>query len=441
MDRLADDGVRFDSAYTACPICVPARAALMTGRYVHDSGVWDNGAPIPGHIPSIGSYLEAAGYDTVVCGRTHFVGPDRLHGFGRRIFDDTEHWKHLGLPGQRRDPEQRRGSDSHVSECGIGEGFQNDYDRTACSLAERFLEGRATGGDDHPFLLYVGFMNPHFPLVVPEEFAGRYDPESMPLPATVDQPLDEQHPDVRQRRFWLRNERADHELYRRARACYYGLVSFTDHLVGRVVDAVDRSGLAEDTIVIYASDHGEMGGHHGFWQKQCFYEQAVRVPLIVRGPGIGRRETRSDPVSLVDLTPTFLDAAEAASDPLLPGRSLLSPPDPDRTVFSEYHALGSTDASFMLRRGRFKYIYHVNDRPELFDLDADPDEVRDLAADSSHRGVLDGFETELRAILDPEETDRRAKASQASSGPARGYADRSPRWSRPAGDDPYRGRQ
>ena len=189
-----------------------------------------------------------------------------------------------------------------------------------------------------------------------------------------------------------------------------------------MIGALERTGLSETTRVVYTSDHGDNIGARGIWGKSTHYDDAVGVPMIVAGPDVARGRVCRTPVSLVDVAPTIMDAV--GEDPYawskdLPGRSLLeignAPDDPARTVFSEYHAFASPSAAFMLRNGRFKYNYYVGYPPELFDLAADPGEERNLARrPASTLGSCAQFETQLRAMLDPEATDARAKADQAA---------------------------
>ncbi len=208
---------------------------------------------------------------------------------------------------------------------------------------------------------------------------------------------------------------------RLATACYYGLCTWVDRQVGRVIGALERTGLAETTRVVYTSDHGDNIGARGMWGKSTHYDDAAGVPMIMAGPDIAHGKVCHTPVSLVDLAPTIMSAVgESAHDWAdgLPGRSLFEigeePYDAKRTVFSEYHAFGSPSAAFMLRRGRYKYNYYVGYPPELFDLSADPGEERNLASDPAHAAIVSGFDKELRAILDPEATDKRAKKDQAA---------------------------
>jgi choline-sulfatase len=421
IDRLAAEGTLFENAYTNCPICVPARAAFMTGRYVHDIEVWDNDSPIDSAIPTIGTYLTGLGYETTLCGRTHFVGADSYHGFRHRLLDDIEKWKHLGKRrAGDRSPQARRYSRSHVTECGPGEENRHvDYDKEATDLAVQFLEGKARHAHhDEPWMLYCGFVNPHFPLLPPEEYFTLYDRPDLPLAKTREEPLEAQHPAIRQLRHWQHGEEpVDEEIERTARAAYYGLITWTDVQIGRILSAIDDSPLKDNTVVLYLSDHGENAGEHGLWQKQCFYEHAVRVPFIARAPGATRGQRIAEDVSLVDVLPTLLGLAGGTPEPYLPGRDLSSTVHgeraPDAPVFSEYHTIGMEHAGYMLKHGRYKYNYYVNHPPQLFDLAADPDELTDLSDDATHASVREELDRQLRAVLDPEALDHRAKENQA----------------------------
>jgi choline-sulfatase len=267
-------------------------------------------------------------------------------------------------------------------------------------------------------------MRPHFPLVAPPEYYALYDPASLPLPATQSEPLEQQHPAIRHLRWNFRNdEPISEELQRRATASYFALVTFLDAQIGRLLDALDRSGQAERTAVLYTSDHGEMGGQHGIWQKQCFYEAAVRVPLILAPAAAAavRPSRVAENVSLIDLFPTLLDLAAVPPDRWpagLRGRSLRqvaaeSADVPARAVFSEYHAQGMLTGAFMIKRGDHKYCYYVGHPPQLFDVRRDPDERHDLASDPAHARLVEDLHGELLRIGDPTALDARAHADQA----------------------------
>ncbi len=206
----------------------------------------------------------------------------------------------------------------------------------------------------------------------------------------------------------------DEEHVRIALAAYYGMVSFLDDNIGRVLKALRDTGLEGDTLVVYTSDHGDNLGTRTFWGKSNMYEEAVGVPLILKGPGIPAGRRVATPVSLVDAYPTIIDAVgetATAEERKLPGTSLLrllDGQDADRTVFSEYHAVGSMTGIFMVRFGRYKYVHYDGYRPQLFNLDADPMETRDLALVRGHDALIAEGERRLRAICDPAEVSARA---------------------------------
>jgi choline-sulfatase len=206
----------------------------------------------------------------------------------------------------------------------------------------------------------------------------------------------------------------DEDERRLAVAMYWALCSYVDHHLGLIVETLERTGLAADTRLIYASDHGDNLGARGLWGKSTLYRESVEVPLIVAGPGIPA-ETVTAPVSLVDLHPTVLEGVGLPTDPDKPGRSLLSGPfDEARAVFSEYHAVGAPSGAYMVRKGRWKYHHYVGHPPELFDLATDPEETRNLADRPDLTETMRAMRAALDAICDPDAVDARAKADQAA---------------------------
>ena len=203
------------------------------------------------------------------------------------------------------------------------------------------------------------------------------------------------------------------------RASYYGLCSFVDDLVGKVLGALEEAGRAGDATILYTSDHGELIGEHGLWTKMTMYEESAAIPLILAGAGVPRGLSAT-PVSLVDVHPTVLEAAGlplTAADRALPGRSLLEVarrPDAERAVFSEYHDAGAITGFLMLRHGRWKYICYPGFAPQLFDLEADPGEIHDLGLSAAHANVRAAcHETMCTQLGDPDEINARAFADQA----------------------------
>ena len=326
-----------------------------------------------------------------------------------------------------RTAQARRGSNSHVTECGPGPARWLDYDRTVTDLSERFLRNQADVSTDRPWCLVASFMYPHFPLYTPQEYYDLYPTDRIDLPELGAETVESQHPAIRQLRYFFGNdEPLPDEVTRTALASYFALVTLTDEHVGRLLQVVDRSPLSDNTVVIYLSDHGEMAGQHGIWQKQCFYESSVRVPLIVRGPNLAEGIRVNQNVSLVDVMPTLLDLAQTPIPDGLRGRSLLpslrGDTAPEDVVVAEYHAQGMLNAGYMAKKGNIKYNYYVGLSAQLFDLAADPGEFTDLAGHPDWAAVQSDLHQELLARLDPDDVNRRAKRNQELEGAARSYA-------------------
>lgn len=201
----------------------------------------------------------------------------------------------------------------------------------------------------------------------------------------------------------------------RALSGYFGLVSFLDEQVGKILSAVDAAGLRDTTRVIYTSDHGDNLGTRGLWGKATMYEESAGIPMLLAGADVPLGARCRTPVTLCDVSATILDAV-GVRDANLPGKSLLrladAPPE-DRVAFSEFHTYGP-DAFYMLRTLRHKYVHYVGAPPQLFDLDSDPEETNDLGTANSAADLRNGLEARLRALLDPEAADRDAKADQAA---------------------------
>ncbi|HEX8373614.1 MAG TPA: sulfatase-like hydrolase/transferase, partial [Geminicoccaceae bacterium] len=421
LDALAAAGTRFESAYTNCPICVPARASFATGRYVHQTGHWDNAFPYTGTPPSWGHRLHAAGHRCDSIGKLHYRGSDDPNGFDNEILPLHVLNGEGDVQGMLRRPPPRRPSTAQLAgDAGPGRSTYLDYDGRIRDAAVAWLEDAGRRRGENPWCLFVSFVCPHFPLVAPPEFFALYPLESVPLPRLREPHEFPDHPVLRKLREVQDYEDhfRDEEHVRTAVAAYYGMVSYLDHNIGRVLAALDASGLAEDTLVVYTSDHGDNLGSRTFWGKSNMYEESAGVPLILKGPGVPAGGRVPTPVSLVDGYPTIVEAvglAPSAEEASLPGASLLrlaeAGPE-DRTVLSEYHAVASITGIFMVRFGRWKYVHYEGYRPQLFDLDADPGETRDLALGTGHADVLDEGLRRLHAICDPEEVTARAFANQ-----------------------------
>lgn len=420
LDLLAEEGIVFENAYCSSPMCGPSRMSFLTGMHAHRIGVWDNGSILQSELPTFANYFEASGYETTLCGRMHMIGSNRLHGFGRRLYEDMENWMNPSWQVADRSPENRRKSNSHVTECGPGTGSWQEYDRNVADLSIRFLESKAAEQTDRPWLFVSSFMFPHFPLIAPEEFYKMYDLQQIELPDLHGETLESQHPVIKQLRYCFRNnETIPEEVKRTALASYYALITLTDHYAGRMIDVINNSRLKNNTIVIYVSDHGEMAGQHGIWQKQCFYEGSVKIPMIMRIPGGERGLRVSGNVSLADIAPTIMDLCGIRLPDHLDGRcivnSLQDAVPNDRVVFSEYHAQGMLTGGFMVKKGDYKYNYYVGHRPQLFNVADDPEEFNDLADNPMFRSKVEELHGELQAIVNPEEADQQARKQQAKA--------------------------
>ncbi|HEV2188824.1 MAG TPA: sulfatase-like hydrolase/transferase [Stellaceae bacterium] len=423
LDALAARGVRFSDAYTNSPICVPARASLATGRYPHRIRFWDNGIAYDGSVPSWHHRLRQAGHEVTSIGKLHFRSADDDTGFSEEIMplhiNDG-----IGDPlGWLRDPlPVRKATLRLANDAGRGDSSYQDYDRKITDAAVDWLKARASGANGKPWALFVSLVCPHFPLIARPEFYDLYPESAVPLPA-LRTPAERapDHPYIAAFRECQIYEKGfvDEANVRRAIAAYFGLVSYTDHNVGRVLAALEAAGLTETTRVIYSADHGDNLGTRGLWGKSTLYEEAAGVPMIVAGPGLPQGMVSRAPVTLADCFPTIIKWAGAtppADDRDLPGMPLdeVALTAPQRTVLCEYHATGAATGAFMIRKGRFKFAYYVGMKPQLFDLDADPQETRDLAQEVGYRGLAEDCERELRAVVDPEAADRLAKSDQAA---------------------------
>jgi choline-sulfatase len=397
LDRLAAEGVRFDAAYTPYPLCSPARAALVTGRYASSLGCFDNASILPADEPTVAHYLTRAGYDTVLTGKMHFIGPDQLHGFRRRlttdVFPATMDW----VPTMDEEGRFVRGGHarSYVPpEVGVRPWTKFlSYDEETHFRALEYVRERGRLQPEEPFFLVVSYHHPHDPFHPTQELWDLYEGAEIELPvqreverSAMDDWANEAH------------ETASVDLVDPAsltalRRAYYALVTYVDRKVAELLAALEETGQAEDTVVLFTSDHGDMLAERRMVQKRCFYEWSVRVPLLLRLPdGRGAGERVPHPVSLLDVLPTLLDLAEVDDRLALDGRSLLDP-DPERVVLSEYHVEKVRAPCFMARRGRWKLIHVHGHGSQLFDVGADPNEWENLAG----QGLAE--EEDLRAAI------------------------------------------
>lgn len=421
LDKLAASGVRFDNAYTPSPICISARASFATGTQVFEHGCWSSAEPYYGQQQSWMHRLRDKGHDVVSIGKLHYRSAADDIGFSKQILPMYLANNGKGWPqGLQRKP---MGSFPDAAEMaailGPGETSYTQYDRDITVATVNWLEQRKAI-DARPWVLFVSFICPHFPLSAPQQFYDLYRDVELPEPYDRDAAKRLKHPVIdAMRRFWNYADYFDRDREIEGLKNYYGLCSFLDDNVAQVLDALNRSGQADNTQIIYTSDHGDMIGNHGIWGKCYMYEDSAGVPLIFSGHGIGP-SVNDTPVSLTDMAATIEQAVHGEAIKVenswqsLPLQAFIDSPDPERPILSEYHDGGSPCGFFMLRKGRWKYVYFSEGHPSLlFDIENDPRELLNLADDPEHADILTGLRAQLFEILDPEEVNRQALSDQA----------------------------
>lgn len=420
LDRLAAEGTLFTNCYTPSPLCTPGRASFFTGRYTHELGTWDNATPYDGRTADIANHLHRNGERLVSFGKLD------LHPDGEYEGLEATLWGPRNNPQFEsffRDRDVDMGNELRFRNMGVRR--EESFDDRVRDAAMEWLRGREDSNE--PWVMYVGFLHPHFPFLAPEERWKKYEAlvtdEDMAPAARSEFP--ELNEPLRQLRRHFRGDAVDAETLHKAHVGYYALTEELDSNIGRLLQTLKDIGQEEETLIVYTSDHGEQLGRHGLWWKCCMYEESARVPLILKGPGIPQGKRVEAPVSLLDMFPTICDARGILPPTRLPGRSLLplarGVQDPERAdfAFSEYHAHAVPSGMYMIRWQRWKYVYFVGFAPQLFDLEADPHEMRDLyasAADSEElQQTLTICERRLRSVCDPEAVDRRAKRFQQAT--------------------------
>lgn len=428
LDALAARGLRFTNAYTPSPICVPARAAFATGRYVHSNRLWDNAMPYTGNIPGWGHALQSANVPVESIGKLHYRDIADPAGF------DSEHIPMMVANGVgmvwasiRKEDERIYGPKRMLGEyIGPGESNYTRYDASVTQTTMDWFSQRArqqAKQQTEPWCLYVGFVAPHFPLVVPEEFYSMYPTDALPPVKLHPDTGYRQHPWIEKQNAFMNSEGKFKDPQERlaAMASYYGLCSWLDHNIGQLFQSLQAHGMLDNTTIVYTSDHGDNVGARGLWGKSNMYEESCAVPMIVAGPDIDHG-TCDTPVSLLDLSVTIADhfgqAIESDQHGGPAGRNLLDiasqPYNDERVVFSEYHAAGAVSGAFMIRKGKWKYIYYTGFKPELFNLKTDPEETRNVAMLAENNAIVTELHRELLNICDPVATDSLAHADQAA---------------------------
>ena len=429
MDALAERGTRYDAAYCHVPLCAPSRFSMLASRQATAIDAWDNAAEFPARVPTMAHYLNLAGYRTVLTGKMHFIGPDQLHGFTRRLNTDVYPADFAWTPdwdaADERIDKWYHNMDS-LSEAGQALAtYQIDYDDEVGFSTTRQLYDFARDADERPWFMATALIHPHDPYVARPEWWDLYDHDHIDLP---DDTLESPDPHTLRIRHGICADTIGYteDQCRNARHAYYANTSYFDSLLGRMVKVLEETGQIDNTIVIATSDHGDMLGDRGLWFKMNFFERSLRVPLIMAGPGVADRSV-GNVCSLLDLLPTFLDIAGDSNgngsdriEPVVPpaGRSLWESAtgghDPVDETIAEYTGEMTSHPMFMIRRGRHKYIHCDSDPALLYDVEADPLERTNLAEDPAHAELTAGFAAETAQRWDSDDIRRRVLESQRS---------------------------
>ncbi|KEY75264.1 hypothetical protein S7711_07618 [Stachybotrys chartarum IBT 7711] len=388
LDRLAAGAVQFDSAYCPSPLCAPSRMSMITGLLPMKIGAFDNASQINSEIPTYAHYLRTKGYHTALAGKMHFVG-DQLHGYEQRLTTDI-YPGDFGWAVNWDEPDTRlewyHNASSILQAGPCGRSNQLDYDEEVMFRSTQYLWDHVREGPNkRPFSLTVSLTHPHDPYTITKEYWNRYEDVDIALPKVR---IPKEELDAHSKRLLhvcdLWDQDLSDEQIKKAKRAYYGAVSYVDDCIGKLLQTLEDAGLADNTIVIFSGDHGDMLGERGLWYKMSYFESSVRVPLLINYPKWFQPHRVTENVSTLDLLPTICDligtkpAAALPMDgvsmmPLLQGK-----PGND-TVYAEYTGEGTVRPMMMIKDGPWKLICCPADEPQFYNLERDPHELDNLA--------------------------------------------------------------
>lgn len=414
LDRLAEESTVFDSCYTPCPVCAPARGSFISGRYVNRIGTWDNSTPYDGTVKGLSHHLTEHGRQYVCIGKTHFHH-EGDYGFTHQEFAGYMHRPDIGCFFRDRKT-GRVGAEKRFEKIGLK--TEESYDDRVLNASLSWLEEH---GKEENWNLYIGFLDPHFPFYVKEENWNHFSKLITEVPEALKPPFTSLNEPLSWLRTYFKCEDVPEETVLKLLIGYHCAIAELDERLGILLNKMDELGLSDSTVFCYTSDHGEQLGYHGMWWKCCMFEQSAHVPMIVRVPG--QKPARiSDPVNLVDWFPTVCDYMDVPVPEGLDGQSLR--PYIETGVnenhqdfsFSEYNAHGIPYGMFMIRWKQYKYVYFCYEKPQLFDLNADPGEDHSLLEerpdDPEVRIAAEECHKRLLSVCNPYEVDLRARQFQ-----------------------------
>jgi len=398
MDRIANRGVAFTSAYTPSPVCVPARCSMHYGQYATKTGCFGNATGMPNDRPSMADALTNAGYRTHSVGKCHFV-PDKhaLRGFQTREIqeevpardsDDYTHCLEENGWGELPEPHGVRGEMYYIPQVNQ---LPPKYHPTQWvgDRSVAFIEEQKDS--EQPWMLFSSYIHPHPPFAPPWPWHKLYRSFDLPYPK-VPVNSEDLHTFInkKQNRYKYRDQGIDKQLARNIIAHYYACISFVDYQVGRILDQLEATGQMDNTLILFSSDHGELLGDYNCYGKRSMHDAASRVPMLAALPGVFEGGQRCDRLTnLVDFMPTMLEAAGVDTADLDLDGVGLAGVLADHTDREQVHSQWFQDdeAIFTTITDQWKYAWSAPDQREfLFDRVNDPDETRDCAAD--HPDVL-----------------------------------------------------
>ncbi|KAK7179609.1 hypothetical protein DPSP01_011660 [Paraphaeosphaeria sporulosa] len=412
LDKLAETGVVFSSAYCNSPLCAPSRFTMVSGQLPSKIGGYDNASVLNPDVPTYAHYLRREGYETVLAGKMHFIGPDQLHGFEHRLTSDI-YPGDLGWTVNWDKPEERQEwyhNMSSVMQAGpCVRSNQLDYDEDVMYKSSQWLYDwtRQDPTTRRPFALTVSLTHPHDPYTMTRDYWDRYEGVDIPLPKIhIDREDQDPHSQRLMKTVDLWDNPIPEEAVIRARRAYFGACSFVDDQIGKLVQILKNCYLDENTIIVFSGDHGDMLGERDLWYKMSWFENSARVPMIINYPAKFAPKRVTESVSTMDLLPTFVDLANGDASAILPvdGKSLYNylvsdGPGKDE-VFGEYMGEGTVTPVYMIRRGPWKYTTSLVDPPQLFNLVEDPQELLNLAESPKHAQTFAAFEAEAKKKWD-----------------------------------------
>lgn len=428
LDGLATSGITFENCYCNSPLCAPSRLSFTSGKYVSRVGAWSNDCWLPtADYPSLPRIMNAAGYESILCGKMHY---DRTRRYGFREIEIPDR----NVSFKRGIFDKRREADDLKAEAGISDRFNTfrpgdkssvlRNDKKVTDAVIDFLKNRKS--DEKPFFVLAGYIAPHWPLVIPQRYWDQYKGK-VPMPVIPKGHLESLALNHKHLRIGFNVEDVPDDVVRKGRELYYGLTHWFDEQIGRVIDAIGKSEFAENTIIIYTSDHGENMGEHGMWWKNCLYDHSAKVPLIVSWPSRWKGgQRRTEACSLVDVVQTIAELGGADIPEDWDGDSMVQWLDKPNSkwkdmAISEYYGHNVASGAVMIRMGRFKYVYHtapdekhIPER-ELYDVQADPGEFNNLANDPKYKSRIEKMHSVLIKQIGehPDKIEMRCRADYA----------------------------